>query len=104
MKIAMLWRNHVLLSDSETGELRATVIDFGLSRAKSAVTGELFWTRIPEDVHQICHWVKPIPIVSIGFNVGFHSPVDIPLLALPVKDILWFHPVTNLMVSFSHLS
>ena len=87
-----LHEGQVLLSDSETGELRATVIDFGLSRAKSAVTGELFWTRIPEDVFdgQGEQWD-----VYRAMKTYIEADGD---------DWDGFHPVTNLMVSFSHLS
>lgn len=86
-----LHEGQVLLSDSETGELRATIIDFGLSRAKSETKSELFWSRIPEDVFdgQGEQWD-----VYRAMKTYIEANGD---------DWDAFHPVTNLMVSPRHL-
>lgn len=44
------------------------------------------WT---ETHHQIRYRMKAVPIIATGFNVRLHRSVNIPLLSLPVKYILW---------------
>jgi serine/threonine-protein kinase haspin len=78
-----------LLSDTETGELRTTIIDFGLSRAKSIGQEEPIWSRIPDDVFD---------------GQGEQWDVYRAMKAhIEHAGNAWdgFYPVTNLMVSSS---
>lgn len=86
-----LHEGQVLLSASEMGDLRATIIDFGLSRAKSAEKQELFWSKIPEDVFD-----------GQGEQWDVYRAMQTHIKASG-GDWDGFHPVTNLMVSLLKL-